>query len=304
MTLLLALAAQCLHIALMLLAAPTLLGALDWAEARLAGRSAPSWRAPWQELARLCRKQPVRAENAEPLAAAAPLFCCAALAVGAALVPSFALGMLFARFSDLLVVGGLLALARVLLALAALDDGTATGGIAASQAITLALGVEPALLLVLLALGLAAGTTNVELIAGLQQVHMLQPLAAVVLVAAALALLAVVQRDAGLPEAAGLGGATLALARMAEGLRLLLWLDLIGALFAPLGMTSAQEFPVGWAVGLLSWVVRLAVAVGLLAALRVGVGRLRWRRVPAVLGVALALAALAGLLVLTRARPV
>lgn len=304
MSLLLALAAQCLHVVLVLLAAPTALGALDWAEMRLAGSGGPPWRAPWHELGRLCRKQTVLAENASALFTAAPLLCFAALAVATALVPSFALGMSFSRIGDLLVIGGLLALARTVLALASLDDGTAAGGVAARQAMTLALCAEPALLFVMLALGLAAGTTNVDLIAGLQQAGMVQPFAASVLAAAALGLIALVQRDAGMPEAAAFGGSGLALLRMAEALRLLLWLDLIGALFIPVGMASAQDFPAGWAVGLLSWIGRLGLSIGLLAVLRVGAGRLRWRQVPALLAVALLFAALAGLLVLARWRPV
>ena len=210
----------------------------------------------------MCRKQTVLAENASPLFTAAPLLCFAALAVATALVPSFALGMSFSRIGDLLVIGGLLALARTVLALASLDDGTAAGGVAARQAMTLALCAEPALLFVMLALGLAAGTTNVDLIAGLQQAGMVQPFAAIVLAAAALGLIALVQRDAGMPEAAGFGGSGLALLRMAEALRLLLWLDLIGALFVPVGMASAQDFPAGWAVGLLSWIGRLGLSIG------------------------------------------
>lgn len=304
MSLLLPLAAQCLHVVLMLLAAPTVMGVLDQTEARLAGRSGPHWRAPWRELQRLRRKQPVAAESSSPLFGAAPVVCFAALAVGAALVPSFALGMSVAPVGDLLVIIGLLALARVVLALAALDEGTAAGGVAARQAMTLAVGAEPALLVMMLALGLSVGTTNVDLLAGFQQARMVQPLGAVVLIAAGVAVLALVQRDAGMPEAAGFSGASLALLRMAEGLRLVLWLDLIGALFVPVGMMPAQDFPVGWVIGLLSWAGRLAAMVGVLAVLRVCIGRLQWRRVPALLAVSLLLACLATLLVLTRARPV
>ena len=301
---LVALVAQCLHIVLLALAAPTAMGVLGWTEARLAGRHAPSWRAPWQDLARLRRKQMVVAENASPLFTAAPLVSFAAVAVAAALVPSFTTGMLFAPLSDLLVIGGLLALARLTLLLAVLDEGTAAGGVAARQGITLALGAEPGLLLVVLALGLAAGTTNVNLIAGLQQAQMVQPLPGVVLAAAALVLLAVVQRDIGMPEAAAFSAAGLGLLRMTEALRLLVWIDLLGALFVPVGMASARDFPSGWVVGLAAWAIRLAVAIGLLAGLRVAAGRLAWRRVPALLLVSLALALLAGLLVLSRARPV
>ncbi len=304
MSTLLALAAQCLHIVLLVLAAPTVMGVLAWAESRVAGRPGPSWRAPWQDLARLRRKQMVRAESTSPLSTHAPLVGFAAIAVAAALVPSFTLGMLFGRLADLLVIGGLLALARITLALAALDEGTAAGGVAARRGMTLAVCTEPALLLVVLALGLAAGTTNVNLIAGLQQAHVVQPLSGVALAAAAVVLLAVVQHDAGMPEAAGFSASDLGLLRMAEALRLLVWIDLLGALFVPLGMASAQDFPTGWVVGLIGWAIRLVVAVGLLAGLRVGFGRLAWRRVPAVLLVSLLLAFLASLLVLSQARPV
>jgi len=304
MSLLLPFAAQCLHILLMLLAAPTALGTLRWAEARLSGRTGMSWRASWDELSRLRRKQPVQAESASPLFAAAPPLCFAALAVAAALVPSFALGMSFASLGDLLVIGGLLALARAMLALAALDEGSAAGALAARRGVTLAVYGEAALLLAVLALGLAAGTTNVDLIAGLTRAGMLQPPAAAALAAAALATLAVVQLDAGMPEAACFSASGLALLRMAEGLRLLVWIDLVGVLFVPAGMMSAQDFPSGWLTGLFAWGVRLVLAIAVLAGLRVTAGRLALRRMPALLVVALLLAGLASLLVLTRARPV
>lgn len=301
---LLGFAAQCLHAVLMLLAAPTAIGALDWAEARLAGRAGAAWYAPWQELGRLWRKQPVLAESASRVSDLAPLVCFGVLALAAVLVPSFALGMSFAPLADLLVIAGLLGLARVVLALAALDEGTASGGIAARQAMTLGLGGELALLLAVLALGLAAGTTNLDLIAASTQAGLLQPQAAIALAAGALAVLALVQHDAGMPEAAGFGGSGLALLRMAEALRLLVWIDLIGAVFVPAGMVPAQDFPGGWVLGLLGWAVRLAVGLGALAGLRAMSGRVPWRRVPALLLVSLLLAVLAGVLVLTRARPV
>lgn len=304
MSALLALAAQCLHIALLLVAAPTVMGALAWTEARLAGRHGPSWRVPWHDLVRLRRKQMVRAESASPLSTQAPLVSFAAIAVAAALVPSFTLGMLFGRLADLLMIAGLLALARIALALAALDEGTAAGGVAARRGMTLAVCAEPAVLLIVLALGLAAGTTNVDLIAGLRQAHVVQPLSGVALVGVAMALLAVVQHDTGMPEAAAFSASGLALLRLAEALRLLVWIDLLGALFVPLGMASVQDFPTGWAVGLIGWAIRLAVSIGLLAGLRVGFGRVAWRRVPALLLVSLLLAFLASLLVLSQARPV
>ena len=73
---------------------PHRLGVLDWAESRLAGRAAPSWRAPWQDLARLRRKQTVLAESASPLSTPRRCSCFAAIAVagdaGALLHPGHA----------------------------------------------------------------------------------------------------------------------------------------------------------------------------------------------------------------------
>lgn len=304
MNLLLPFAAQCVHIALVVLTAPTVAGALDWTEARLAGRTGVSWFAPWQELARLRHKQPVLAQSASPLSGAAPLVCFGALALAATLVPSFTLGMSFAPFADLLVIAGLLALARTVLALAALDDGTAGGAIAACQSMVLALGGEAALLLVVLALGLAAGGTNLDLIVGAAQAGLMHPSAAIAIAVSALAVLAVVQRDVGMPEAACFSASGLALLRLAEALRLLLWIDLIGAVLVPFGMASAGDFPVGWGIGLVTWAGRLALALGLLAGLRTAAGRFSWRRIPVLLMLALLLASFAGLLALTRAGPV
>ena len=121
-----------LHAALLLALAPVLAGGLRTARARLLGRGGPPVLQGWHDLIRLARKQPVLADNASWLFAAVPGVCAAAVLAAALLVPSFALGMATAPLSDLLVVAGLLGLARCALALAALDVGTAFGGIGAS----------------------------------------------------------------------------------------------------------------------------------------------------------------------------
>ena len=136
-------------------AAPTLIGVHRWMQARLAGRVGPPLLQPWRDLIRLLRKQTVLAEGASGVTVDAPVVCAAATAVAACLVPSFALGMIFAPFADLLVIAGLLALARSSLALAAMDAGAAMGGMAASRTLLLGCLAEPALLLVLFVLALS-----------------------------------------------------------------------------------------------------------------------------------------------------
>ncbi|MGA3399858.1 MAG: NADH-quinone oxidoreductase subunit H [Acetobacteraceae bacterium] len=300
MTFLLAAFTQALHIALMLAVAPLVVGLQRWTEARLAGRTGPHPWQPWRDLARLARKQPALAENASPLFRTAPLACAAAMAVAAALVPSFTLGMAFAPLADLLVLAGVLAFGRVALALAALDAGTAPGGLAASRTASLACLAEPAMFLVILALGLLGGTTNLDLLIGQQHQGMLQPPAAAALAAASLLALALAGADApGLT--AEVSGGDLALIEFAEALRMLVWFDLIGALFLPLGMAEPGAGPLGWVAGVLAWAARLLVLVIGLTALRCTAGRRRLDRTPQLLGVALALGLLAALLVLASA---
>ena len=158
-------ATLCVHVSLMLAAAPVLTGFLRWLEARLLGRAGPSPLQPWRDLVRLARKQPVVALEASWLFRAAPATGFAATLAAAALVPGFALGMASGPLADLIVIAGLLALARSALALAALDVGTAFGGIGASRAVTFAAFAEPAMLMVVFTLALIAGTTNLDAMA-------------------------------------------------------------------------------------------------------------------------------------------
>lgn len=300
MSFLLASFSQVLHIVLMLAGAPVVLGLQRWTEARLAGRTGPDPRQPWRDLLRLARKQPALAENASPLFRIAPLACFAAMAVAASLVPSFTLGMAFAPLGDLLVLAGLLAFGRAARALAALDAGTAPGGLAASRSALLACLAEPVMFLVILALGLMGGTTNLDLLISQQHLGMLQPPAAAALAAAALAALALA--GGGLDgETTEFSGGDLALIELAGTLRMLVWFDLIGAVFLPLGMASQGAGPLGWAVGLVAWGARLIVLMSGLAALRCASGRLRLAATPQVVGIAAVLGLLAALLVLASA---
>lgn len=300
MSALVSLLAQLVHIVLLLIAAPTVIGLLRWAQARLAHRTGPHPLQPWRDLTRLARKQAVLAENASPVFSAIPPACLAATFLAASLVPSFTLGMAFARLSDLLVLAGLLALARVMQALAALDPGTAAGGLAAARSTSFACLAEPAVFLVILTLGLLGGTTNLDLLVGLQREGMLQPAAASALALAAMMAVAIGDMDRPDPDA-GFSATDLAMITFAEALRLMVWFDLIGAVFLPLGMAAADAGPIGWIVGVVAWVAKLAVLTAALAMLRHRVGRVPRRRLPTLVGVASVLGLLAAALVIASA---
>ncbi|HEY2256561.1 MAG TPA: NADH-quinone oxidoreductase subunit H [Variovorax sp.] len=293
MTLLAGLIAQLLHIGLIAAAAPTLVGVLRWMQARLAGRVGPSPLQPWRELIRLLRKQTLLAESASGVTTYGPVAGAATTAVAAALVPSFALSMTFAPFADLLAIAGLLMAARCSLALAAMDAGTALGGVGASRAMLLAALVEPALLLVLFALALLAGSLDLDLIAAAQmesgadwRIGLGIALGATVLVA-----LADTMRHEAL--ASDLAGRGLALAEVTEALRLLVWFNLIGAAFLPFGMARSDAGPIAWAVGLTAWLARTLLFAAVLALLHAVHGRINLPRAAQMLGVAALLGLLA-----------
>ena len=319
MNVLLAIAAQVLHVALSLAIAPVLVGFIRWIEARLTGRDGQAFVQPWQDLLQLLRKQPVVAENASSLFAVAPLACFAAVGAAASLVPSFILGMAFAPLSDLLVIGGLLALARCVLALAGMDAGTSFGGMGASRTMTLACLGEPALLLVIFTLALFAGSSNLDVIAAVQQEGAASSWTSLGLALAAIVLVAIA--DVGRGPVGGAGarpqltmlhqamaleysGRDLALLEGTEALRLLLWLNLIGAAFLPFGIAPAGAGLLAWPLGLACWLARLLLLATALAAAETILGRMRLPRVPCLLGFAVLLGLLAAAFLFAGARTV
>ncbi len=304
----LAVMAQALHVALMLAAAPILAGVVGWVQARLLGRRGPGVLQPWRDIRRLFRKQPVLAENASWLFRAAPGASLVAMVMAAALIPSFVLGMAFSPLADLLLIVGLLAAARGIGVLAGMDVGTAFGGIGASREVMVAAFAEPAMMLVIVTLALLAGGTNLDAIVTL--FHATGVGLRVSLGLILVAMLAIAIAENGVLPAGSPGshleltmghhallleysGRHLGLLAWAEALKLLVWLSLIAAIFAPWGIAEIGVSPVFWVVGAGAWVAKIGGLAAGLALLQVSIAKMRVFRVPEFLGVALLLGLLA-----------
>ena len=312
MTFLLGLASLVVHLVLALTLAPVLVGFIRWAKARLVGRVGPPVTQPWRDLLRLARKQPVLAENASWLFRAAPATVFAATLAAVALVPGFALGIATAPLADLLAIVGLLALARCTLALAGLDIGTAFGGIGASRAMTFAVFAEPAMLLVIFALALLAGTTNLDAIAVVLRDSGVGPRLSLGLALVAIVVVAIVENGR-IPidnpatqleltmvrEAMALeySARHLALIEWAAALKLLLWMTLIATIFVPFGMAVPESGPLVWLLALPVWAMKVGVLASVLVLFESAIARMRVFRVPEFLGVAVLLGLLAAVFV-------
>jgi formate hydrogenlyase subunit 4 len=150
---------QLLQLAIALLLAPLLLGWVNQCRAWLQNKSAPSLFLPYRTIRKLFHKDAVVAENASPIFRITPYIVFSAMALAAAIVPSLATDLPFAVAADAIALVGLFALARVFIALAAMDLGTAFGSMGARREMFVGFLAEPALLMVLFTASLISGST-------------------------------------------------------------------------------------------------------------------------------------------------
>ena len=295
---------------LVLALAPLVTGLVRKIKARLTRRRGPPIIQPYRNLLRLFRKEAVLAENASWLFRAAPYLVFALTLVAAALVPTIVTDGPFAFAADFIAIVALLASARFFLALAGLDIGTSFGGIGASREVMIASLAEPAMMMVIFAIALVAGSTNLSAIVAFMASHV------EVEVSFGLALvgfvIVAIAENARIPvdnpathleltmvhEAMVLeySGRHLALIEWAASLKLLLYVSLLACIFAPWGISTFGGGAQDVAVALAAYLGKLAVGGALLGFFEVSIAKMRVFRVPEFLGAALMLALLATLL--------
>jgi len=155
---------QFLQLAIALLLAPLLVGWVNQCRAWLQNKTAPSLLLPYRTIRKLFMKDAVVAENASPIFRVTPYVVFGAMCCAAAIVPSLATDLPFGRAADTIALVGLFALARVFIALAAMDIGTAFGSLGARREMFIGFLAEPALLMVLFTASLISGSTSLPTI--------------------------------------------------------------------------------------------------------------------------------------------
>jgi formate hydrogenlyase subunit 4 len=304
------LSVQAVQMLLVLALSPLLVGFVRKVKARLLRRQGPPLQ-PYRDIVRLLRKDLVIAHSASWLFRAIPYLIFAATWVAAALVPTFASGLLFSWSADLIAIIALLGLARFFLALAGLDVGTSFGGIGSSREVMIASIAEPAMLMIVFTLALAAGSTQLSTMAeflasGQAGLRFSLGLALIALIIVAIAENARIPVDnpathlelTMVHEAMVLeySGRHLALIDLSAQLKLLLYVSLIACLFVPWGIAAPDAGLKAMALGILAYVAKLAAGGFMLAVFETSIAKMRVFRVPEFLGVALMLALLATLL--------
>jgi formate hydrogenlyase subunit 4 len=291
--------------------APLLAGYVRKVKALLVGRRGPPLLQPYRDLLRLLRKEVVLAHSASWVFRVTPYLVFAATWVGAALVPTFATGLLFSYAADMIAIVALLGSARFMLALAGLDVGTSFGGIGSSREMMIASLAEPAMLMVVFTLSLLAGSTQLSSIAAFMQgpdvgLRVSLALALIALVMVAIAengripvdnpathLELTMVHEAMILE---YSGRHLALIELASFVKLLLYVSIIGCVFAPWGIAASGDGFAAYLAGLAVYAAKLALAGFVLAVFETAIAKMRVFRYSDFLGAALMLGVLATLL--------
>lgn len=270
---------------------------------------APVWQ-PFYDVAKLLRKSETISATASWVFRLSPLLGLSVALVAAVLVPWAGplVPLSWGPATNFLLVLYLLSLGRFVSMLAALDTGSAFGGLGASREATLSMLVEPTLVIGFAALGLGAHSTDLLTIYSAPANPVVTGLVAVALALAALAELSRMPVDdptthlelTMVHEAMILenSGRNLALIELAVALRTCIYLGLAA-------QTALQAWPAHAALPMLT-----RYAVGLLALFALGavvavaegvLVKLKWRKVPNLLAFAAVLSLLAALLAAAQA---
>ena len=308
MAMILALVAQAAQMLLVLAVAPLVLGVTRKVKARLLRRRGASVVQPYRDLWKLMHKEAVLAFNASWVYRAAPYTIFAVTWVAAALVPTYATGLMFSWSADLIAIVALMGTGRFALALAGMDVGTAFGGLGSSREMLIASLAEPAMLLVVFTVALLVGTTQLSSIAA-----QLIDAPVGIRVSLGLALFAfvfvAVAENARIPidnpathleltmvhEAMVLeySGRHLAMIEAAAALKLVLYFSLLACLFVPFGLATGNQSPAALALGLGTYAGKILIFAILLPVGETTVAKMRVFRYPIFLGGAFAASALA-----------
>lgn len=302
-----AILAQTLEFASALILAPLLVGWVNQCRAWLQNRSAPPLLQTYYTLHKLFQKEVVLAHNASSLFRCAPYIIFSCMALASAIVPTLSTDLIFSPAADAIALVGLFALARVFIALAGMDVGTAFGSLGARREMLIGFLAEPALLMVFFTASLISQSTSLSTIVETlaHREFAIYPSLAFAGVAFTMVSLA---ENARVPidnptthleltmihEAMILeySGRHLALIEWAANLKLFAYSCLGIALFFPFGIPEASD-PLSLSVAGFIMIIKLTIGGFCLALIETLSAKMRIFRAPEFLGTAFLLAVLA-----------
>jgi len=296
------------QILLVLAVAPLLNGVMKRTKARLQHRKGPGFTQPYADLEKLLKKEVIVSDTTSWIFRATPAIGFGSVLAIALLVPTAFSPVPLHGMGDMIMVIGLFALGRFFLALAALDAGSAFGGLGSSREMSLASIIEPAMMLAIFTVAVTAGSTNLSIIVERLTTTPSSTLNPAHLLAFAGLFIATLAETGRIPvdnpathleltmihEAMILeySGRYLAFIEWGSQVKMLLFLSLLANMFFPAGLaTSITPWPL--VLGVAAFVAKIAVLGVMVAVVESVNAKLRLFRVPEFLMVALFLSLLA-----------
>ena len=145
---------------ILLCAAPAFTGWIRAVKCRMQGRSNAGICQPYRDIAKLFSKDVILAENASWIFRVTPYIVFGVTVMIGGIIPFISIELPFAATADVIALVMLFAIIRFFTALAGMDIGTAFGGMGSSREMTIASLAEPAMLMAIFTVSLAANSTS------------------------------------------------------------------------------------------------------------------------------------------------
>lgn len=292
-----------LQFIIIILFSPLIQGIIKKLKAYMQGRVGPGIFQPYYDLIRLFHKDMVISGISSWIFKAAPYIVFTSTVAAAMIVPVITTSSRLGMMGDVIALIYLMALGRFFMALAGLDAGTAFGGEGSSREMTVAVLVEPMMMLSIFTAAISAGSTNVARIAEVQNMfyspsHILAFSAFMIAIIAEAGRIPVDNPDTHLEltmihEGMILeySGKYLALMEWAHYMKQMLLFTIAIDIFFPLGISNTVEIP-GLAVSSAAYFLKMLLMSFLMAITESTRAKMRFFQLPSLLGGAFVLALL------------
>lgn len=297
---------EILQIFVILAIAPAFVGWVRMLKCWLQGRTTAGLFQPYRDIMKLFAKDVILAENASWIFRFTPYIVFGTATLAGGIIPMLSIDLPLAASADAIVLVALFAIARFFTALAGMDIGTAFGGMGSSREMTIASLAEPAMLMAIFTVSLAAKSTSLSQI--VQVVYSGQSLLRPSLAFAFLAFALVTLAETGripvdnpsthleltmIHEAMILeySGRHLALLEWAGMMKLTLFMALGAVLFFPWGIDAAGSAGAS-GMAFIFLLLKLAASGVVLVLIETGLAKMRLFRLTEFLGSAFLMATL------------
>ncbi len=282
---------------------PLINGVIKKLKANMQGRVGPGILQPYFDLIRLFKKDMVVSSVTSWIFKATPYIVFTSTIAALMIVPVITTKVAFAMVADVIALIYILALGRFFMTLAGLDAGTAFGGEGSSREMTVAILVEPMMMLSIFTAAISAGSTNIVKIAETQGIfyspsQILALSAFIVAIIAETGRIPVDNPDTHLEltmihEGMLLeySGRYLALMEWAHYMKQMLLFTIAADIFFPFGIASHTEVS-GLALSVGVYILKMLFMAFVIALIESTRAKMRFFQLPSLLGSAFVLALL------------